>query len=316
MPEIETVGAIDFLPLGGSGNGFPYRIAGQELAPGTSQVVSVRTVTPEYFQALRIPLLAGRMLGPDDLPLDSGVVGAAVINEAFRKLHWPGGDAMGKVILTAGGDPIGRVVGIVRDVRQTSMGAAPDPELYLAASQWGWTGGYLLLRRDRGVPSNTAVLDALRSIGPNLGVRNIRTMDEVVRAAMDDTRFYARLLTGFAALALLLGLVGVYGVMTYATSRRTREFGVRLAFGATQRHLLVAVLSRAMVPVAVGIVLGLVGALALTGLLSGLLYQVTATDPWVLGSVAMLLAAAAGGAALIPAIRAARLSPVNALQVE
>ena len=316
IPDVETVGAIDFLPLGGLGNGFPYRIAGQELAPGTSQVVNVRTVTPDYFRALRIPLQRGRMFGPDDVPVDSGVAAAAIVNEAFAKLHWPDRDAIGGVILTADGNAPIRIVGIVRDIRQTSVGAAPDPEVYIAVSQWGWPGGYLLVRGERDVPSSASVLAAVRSIEPNLGVRNIRTMDDVVRAAMDDTRFYARLLTGFAALALLLGLVGVYGVMTYATSRRTREFGVRLAFGATQKHLLVAVLTRAMVPVAVGIALGLIGALALTRLLSGLLYQVTATDPWVLGSVALLLAAAAGGAALIPAIRAARLSPVNALSVE
>jgi ABC-type antimicrobial peptide transport system permease subunit len=147
-------------------------------------------------------------------------------------------------------------------------------------------------------------------------VRNVRAMDEVVRAAMDDARFYTRLLTGFAVLALVLGLIGVYGVMTYAASRRTREFGVRLALGATRRALLLHVMARAMTPVAIGVVVGVGGALALARLLSSFLFDVAPGDPTVLAAVAVLLALAAAGAALVPAVRAARLSPVSALQAE
>jgi predicted permease len=317
LPGVETVGAIDFLPLSGVGNGIPYRVAGQEVPQGgAAQVVNLRTVTPDYFRALRVPLLRGRMLGPEDVPVDSAGEGAVVVNEAFARLHWPDGDALGGRILTVGGDPVGRVVGVVRDVRQASLDAAGAPELYVAASQWGWPGGALLVRGSARLPSASAVTDAVRALEPDMGVRDVRPMADVVRAALDDARFYARLLGGFAAVALLLGLVGVYGVMSYAASRRTREFGVRLAFGATERELLLAVLRRAMAPVAVGVVVGVAGALALGRLLSSLLYDVATADPWVLGGVALLLVVAAGLAALVPAARAARLSPVSALQAE
>ena len=316
LPGVQTVGAIDFLPLSGSSNGVPYRVAGQELPPGSSQVANFRVVTPDFFRALRIPLERGRMLGPSDVPVDSGGERALLVNEAFARQHWPDRDPLGGRVLNAAGEPFGRVVGVVGDSRQMSMDAAPAPEIYGATTQLGWTGGYLVLRGDGTVPAREPVLAALRAIEPNLGVRNVDPMEEVVSSAMNDTRFYARLLTAFAGLALALGLVGVYGVMTYAASRRTREFGVRLAFGATRRDLLVAVLTRALVPVGAGLALGLAGALALTRVLASRLYEVGATDPWVLGAAALLLGAAATAAALVPAARASRLSPVRALQAE
>jgi len=273
-------------------------------------------VTPSYFRALRIPLRRGRMLGVEDVPVDSGGDAAIVVNEAFAGQHWPDGDAIGGRILTVEGEPIGRIVGIVPDIRQKTVSAAPDPEIFLSAAQVGWPGGFLLVRGRGDLPPRQAVLDRIAAVGADIGVRNVRPMEEVVRASMDDTRFYARLLTGFATLALVLGLVGVYGVMTYAASRRTREFGVRLAMGATSRDLLGNVMTRAMIPVAAGIALGVVGALALTRSMRGLLYEVPPGDPWVLGGVALLLASAAAAAALVPARRASRLSPVNALQAE
>ena len=316
LPGVTTVGAIDFLPLTGRTSGIPYRVDGQDAAQGGSQVVSLRIVTPAYFDALRIPLLRGRPLGPADVPVDSAGESAALVNAAFARQHWGGESPLGKRILSTTGNPLARIVGVVADARQTAMDAAAAPEMYLAASQVGWQGGYLLVRGVRRTPPQSDVVAGLRAVEPELGVREVRTMDEVVRAAMDDDRLYAGLLSTFAALALVLGLVGVYGVMTYAASRRTREFGVRLALGATRRALLLHVLGRAMVPVAVGVALGVGGALALTRLLTRLLFGVAPGDPGVLGGVALLLVAAAAGAALVPAVRASRVSPVHALRAE
>ena len=315
-PGVETVGAIDFLPLSGSGSGIPYRVAGQELPPGTSQVVNLRIVTPGFFRAVRVPLERGRMLGPEDTPVDSTAFSALLINQAFARQHWPDADPLGRQVLSAGGSPVGRVVGVVADMRQNGMDVVPAPELYAASSQWGWTGGSLVIRGKSSTPSPDAITSAIRAIEPDMGVREVKPMDDVVRSAMNDRRFYARLLTGFASLALVLGLIGVYGVMTYAASRRTREFGVRLAFGATGRDLALDVLARAMVPVAIGIVLGLGGAVSLTRVLASLLFEVRATDPWVLGGVSVLLALAAACAALVPASRASRVTVVTALQTE
>src|SRR5688572_8523329 len=147
IPGVETVGDIDFLPLSGQSNGFPYRLVGQQLPPGTSQVVSTRTVTPGFFRALRVPLRRGRMFGPDDRRItDTTTFGAMLINEAFAKQHWANESPLGARIVSAGGSPIGEVVGIVADMRQSSVDATPAPEIYLAASQWGWNNGAMLIR--------------------------------------------------------------------------------------------------------------------------------------------------------------------------
>jgi putative ABC transport system permease protein len=153
-------------------------------------------------------------------------------------------------------------------------------------------------------------------VDSEMATRNVRSMDDVVGAAAAEPRFYTRLLLAFAGLALLLGLIGVYGVISYAVSQRTRELGVRLALGATPRHVTAGVIRRAMAPVAAGIGVGLVGALLLTRLMAGLVFEVDVTDPWILGTVGLLLAATGVVAALVPAARAGRVSPVRAMQAD
>ena len=315
LPGVERVGTIDILPFSGSNSGFPYQVLGQTEPAGTSLVVNTRVVTPDYFETLRIPLLRGRMFGASDIPTSDSTAPLPILaNEAFANLHWPEGSAIGGRIQTAGGGFTGEIVGITRNARQISVAGEPDPEIYLAASQNGWNGGYLLVRGERDVPSQRPILDALQSIDRDLGVRNVRSMDDVVHAGANDTRFYTRLLTAFALLALILGVVGVYGVMAHATSRRTREFGVRLALGATPRDVLGFVLTRALVPVSIGLAIGAAGAVGLTRLIESLLYGVSARDPWVLVGGMLFLGASAIVAALIPALRASRLSPLEALR--
>jgi putative ABC transport system permease protein len=315
VPGVASAGSIDFLPLSGGWAGFPYTIDGQE--PGDDMmVVSAAVVTPGYFEALRIPLVRGRMLGPEDTGFadENNVL---VVNEAFARQHWPEGDAIGGRVLTTNGDPIGTIVGIVRDIRQQFITEPPAPQIIGIATQFGWPNtGFLVVRGARGFPSGDEVSGAIHSVDPDIAIRNVRTMPEVMRAAMNDTRFYARLLIGFAALGLLLGIVGVYGVISYAVSRRTGELGVRFALGATQRDILLNVMRRAMTPVGVGIALGIVGAIGLTRFLSGLVVDVHVADPWVLGGVALVLAMAGAIAALAPARRASRISPVRALQAD
>jgi putative ABC transport system permease protein len=317
VPGVAAVGSIDFLPLGIGWSGIPYRIDGREPAEEVSQVVGGRVVNPEYFEVMRIPLVQGRMLGPEDTGFEGE--NALLVNERFARQHWPDGGAIGGRILfgDSEGEPIGTIVGIVRDVRQQSLSEPAAPAIYASAAQVGWpTSGVLVVRGVRGVPSRDEVVAALQAVEPEIAPRNVRTMEEVLWTAAANTRFYAQLLTGFAALALLLGIVGVYGVISYAVSQRSGELGVRLALGATARDLLVNVMSRALAPVAVGIALGLGGALVLTRFLASLLFDVHAADPWVLSGVAFLLALAGAAAALVPARRATRISPVRALQGE
>ena len=288
LPGVDKVGAIDILPLSGSNSGFPYSVVGQAETPGSALVVNARVVTPEYFETLHIPLLRGRMFSAADVfTTDTTARVPILVNEAFANLHWPDGNAIGGQITT--GQMTSEIVGITRDARQISVAGAADPEVYYAASRNGWNGGYILVRGSRDVPAQRPILDALQSIDRDLGVRNVRSMEDVVRAGANDTRFYTRLLTAFAILAMVLGIVGVYGVMAHATSRRTREFGVRLALGATPRNVLRFVLTRAMIPVSIGLLIGAVGAVALTRLIASLLYGVSARDPWVLALGIVLL---------------------------
>lgn len=313
VPGVAAVASIDDLPLGGGWSGIPYIVEGHEPPQDVSQVVGARRVSPEYFEVMRIPLVQGRMLGLEDVGFDGE--NALLVNETFARQHWPEGGAIGGRLLSSEGEPIGTIVGIVRDVRQQELALPATPEIYGSAAQFGWpTSSVLVVRGLRGVPSADQVAAALQSVEPEIAPRSVRTLEEVLQNAAANTRFYARLLTGFAALALLLGIVGVYGVISYAVSRRIGELGVRLALGATGRDLLLNVMRRAMAPVALGIVLGLGGALLLTRFLASLVFDVHVADPWVLGGVAFLLALAGAAAALVPAARATRISPVQALQ--
>ncbi len=315
LPGVTAVTFINYLPLTGSWSGLPYSIEGV-VGEDVSYVVSGRVVTPAFFDFFGIPLLEGRLLGPEDVVADGD--DALVVNEAFARRHWPGGGALGvRVMGSDGEEVIGTIVGVVRDARLGLIHEPAQPEIFGTTAQYGFPeAGFLLVRGARGVPAGDPVVRALAAVDSEIATRNVRSMDDVTNAATATTRFYTRLLLGFAGLALLLGLIGVYGVMSYAVSQRTRELGVRLALGATSREVTVGVVRRAMGPVGAGIGIGLVGALLLTRLMAGLVFEVDVADPWVLGSVGLLLAAAGCLAALVPAARAGRVSPVEAMQAE
>jgi putative ABC transport system permease protein len=317
MPGVESVASIDYLPLSGSWSGSPYRVEGREAPDGASEVVINRTVSPGTFSLLRVPLVSGRLFEAADAGFSSEQEAVIVVNEAFAEQNWPGGSAVGKRLLWDSGEPMGTVIGVVRNARFATLTEAPHPEIYGSSTQVGWgTSGFLLVRGTAGLPQGDAVVRALHEIDPELATRNIRALEQVTHAASSNTRFYARLLLGFAGLALLLGLVGVYGVMSYAVSRRTKEIGVRLALGATPRAILLSVLGRTMAPVGIGVGAGLLGALLLTRLIAGLVFEVDVLDPWVLVTVGVLLAATGAIAALVPASRAARVSPTQAMVAE
>lgn len=314
-PGVAELATIDLLPLGGASSGIPYRIEGREARDDVSEVVSARVTSPEYFALMEIPLLRGRMLGPQDTGFDGEP--AILVNDAFARQHWPDGDPLGARLLVDGeeAEPLGTIVGLVGDHHQASLSEEPNPEIYGSPAQYGWSGSsYLLVRGAGRVPAAEGVVAAIQGVDPDIAARNIRTLEEVVHDATGSTRFYAHLLTGFAALALLLGMIGVYGVIAYAVSRRTGELGVRLALGATGGDVLGSVMTRALTPIGIGIAIGLLGALALTRLLAGFVFNVDPSDPWVLAAVAALLALSGAAAALVPAARATRISPMRALQ--
>lgn len=326
LPGVRSVGATRNLPLATDVGDWGVRIRGRgpdglgEEGPGPDWII----VGEGYFETMGIPVVSGRAFQPPDVP---GAQQAVVISRAFADRHWPDGDAMGAQLrMTTDLDTLWRtVVGIVGDVRQTSLDAEPRPTMYLPHSQFPNTDpdqrfGFmtLVLRTGAGRPEGyaPAVRSIVGELDPAIPVADVRTMAEVTRGATAEQSFQGLVLGVFAGMGLVLVLVGVYGVTSYLVARRTRELGIRLALGATPGGVRGLVLREGLAMTAVGLVLGVGAALALSRLLESLLYGVDARDPLTFVLVPALLAATAVLSAGIPARRAARVDPVETLRHE
>jgi predicted lysophospholipase L1 biosynthesis ABC-type transport system permease subunit len=249
-----------------------------------------------------------------------------VINRTLARQVWPGGDALGQRILMGGGatDAIWRtVVGIVGDVRHRGLDAEPRPEIYLPQAQFpAGTGTALrtlrVVLRSTGDPAQLsgALRAAVTEIDPDIPLAEVQTMEEALGAWAAERRLTMLLVGGFALLALTLGAVGVYGVMAHLVIQRNREIGIRIALGALPREILGLVVSQGAWLAAAGIVAGLIGALAATRLLAGLLFGVGAADPATFLATAATLGTVAVLASLLPALRATRTDPITALRSE
>jgi predicted permease len=282
-----------------------------------------QSVTPGYFATMRIPVLQGR--APEDTDR-LGTPGVVVINRTLARQVWPEGDALGQRILLGGGatDSVWRtVVGVVGDVRHLGLDQEPRPEMYLPYAQFPAGIGTVqrtvrLVLRGDGDPVRLApaVRAALAELDPDLPLTEVQTMDEALGAWAAERRLTMLLVGGFALLALTLGAVGVYGVMTHLVAQRTREIGIRIALGAVPREILGMVLSQGAWLAGLGIMAGLLGALAATRVLTGLLFGVGPTDTATFVVTVATLAVVAALASLAPALRATRVDPVEALRAE
>jgi putative ABC transport system permease protein len=288
-------------------------------------------VTPGYFTAMRLPIVRGRDISDADTVSAPGVV---VINERAAKEYWPGEDPIGKRISfdddSTNSAAWLTIVGIAKDAKQDSWTDKASPEAYLAAFQnhdyLGDSGteasrhmNYItLVARSAGDPTAaaSAMKQAAWSFDRNLAISQVVTMDGVVEEANAQPRFEMLLLSIFAAVALVLSAVGIYGVISYSAARRTHEIGVRMSLGATRRDVLLLVVRQGMWLALVGSVTGVVGALLLSRLLAKLLYGVRPTDPETFVAVAMGLGFVAMLACYIPARRAMRIDPMAALRYE
>jgi putative ABC transport system permease protein len=317
VPGVESVGGVDPLPLSDSNatTGFIVE-GGPVLAPADRPEMGQRVVTPLYFQTMRIPLLKGRHFSEQDREDAPPVV---IINEAAARRFWPSEEVLGKRLgfEDEGRDVWGEVVGIVGDVKHERLDAEAKPEVYFPYRQYPKNFMSLVVRTSSDPAGMIAgVREQVLAVDRDQPVFDIMTMEQRISKSVAQSRFIMLLLGLFSALALLLAAVGIYGVMAYVVAQRTHEIGIRMALGAQRSDVLKLVVGQGMILAFVGVVLGMVAAFALTRLMSSLLYGVTATDPLTFGGVAVILSAVALLATIIPARRATRVDPMEALRYE
>ncbi len=326
IPGAEAVGAVFYLPLGSSDVSGDFVFEGAPPPqPGRETYAGYRMVSGDFFGALGISIRRGRPLGAEDR---SGAPRVAVVNETFVRRYVGEGEPLGRRITFGDGleDAVWmEIVGVAADVRTLGLTTDPPPEIYvpfeqISADLWTvFTGSSLSVAvRSHGQPERlaSAARAAVRRADPEQVVSNLRPAGELVSGAIARQRFSMLLLLAFGGLALVLAGVGVYGVLAYTVSQRTRELGIRVALGAHAGAVRALVLRQGLGVALVGLVLGLAGAVGLSRLLGAVLYDVSPTDPLALATAAGILGGVAAIACLIPAIRATRVNPVEALRSE
>jgi putative ABC transport system permease protein len=326
LPGVESVAATHALPLSGMGGVRPFTVEGRpRQEPGKAPAAQYRIVSPGYFRTMKIALIRGRDFTKQDEAQAAGVV---IINQSFQRRYFPDEDPVGKRI-TLGGydDQLGEIVGVVGDVRHWWAGTEAEPEMYWDNSQVWMARSPTLSRLRRSLTlalrtdadPQSLIRDVRREVialDKALPVTGVKTMEEQMGASMAGKRFNTLLLSLFAALALILAVVGLYGVISYTVAERTREVGVRMALGAQTGDVLRLVIGRGMALTLAGVGIGLLASFALTRLMKDMLFEVGPTDPLTFVAIAVLLTAAALTACYIPARRATKVDPMFALREE
>jgi predicted permease len=321
LPGVESVGIISFIPLSFSGMNFAFTVEGRTPVSDMKLPLAVyRVISPDYFSTMRIPILRGRSFDQHDTADAPSVV---VINRSLAEQYWPGEEAVGKRLKVGPADspnPWATVIGVVGDVRQVGLQGEQSLEMYATYKQdpRGFVAPRDLVIRTKSDPASivAAVRKQIWAVDKDQPVSNIRTLDQVFATAVSRERFQTLLLGLFAALALVLAIVGLYGVMSYAVTQRTQEIGIRMALGAERGEVLRLIIGQGMALTLAGVALGLGAALAVTRLMAGILFGVTATDPATFVVVASLLVVVALIASYIPARRATKVDPLVALRYE
>ena len=318
LPGVQSVGGIHLLPMGDSNWNPGLRIEDRPLPPGASaESVNWRLVTADYFRTMSIPLLKGRSFSDADNETSEKV---ALINDALARKFWPGENPIGKRINTGfeGKGVWVTIVGIVGDIRQQSLREPTAPEMYRPFFQHSELPPLtIMIRTATSTPALApSIRSAVWSVDHNVPITDLQPMTEVVAQSISQARSTMFMLTAFAAIGLILGIIGIYGVISYSVAQRTHEIGVRMALGARSPDVIKLVLGQGLRLTVIGAAFGVLGAFALTRLISSLLFGVSASDPWTFAIITLFLVAVALLASYIPARRASKLSPMVALRYE
>lgn len=336
LPGVETTAAASGLPLGNNGWQTSFVVEGRPLPPREqTPLMEACLVTPDYFRAMNIPLKSGRyftqqdnrsfLAGRDLSKLNEDQrnmagVNSIVIDEEFARRYWPNEDPIGKRIRlgTEAEAPVLTVQGVVGRVKMEGLSQdSKRVQGYFPFAQIP-SGGMTVLLKAAGDPNQliAAVREQVKGIDPDQPIYSIRTMDEIRAESVAPERLNLTLLSIFAGIALVLAIVGIYGVMSYAVTQRTHEIGIRMAIGAQPRDVFKMVITQGMMLALLGVVFGLIGAFALTRLMTTMLFGVEPTDPATFAGIAILLTAVALVACYIPGRRATRVDPVESLRYE
>jgi putative ABC transport system permease protein len=317
LPGVTAAGAVNFLPFAGPGAATGFTVVGRPAPlPGEGPVTEVRVTDENYFRTMGIPVLGGRTYSAQEATAERHV---AVVSESLARKYFPGEDPVGQRIVVdmkEKPEPT-EIVGVVGDVKRQSLDEEPRPTVYWPPPELTYSTMTLVVRAG-GDPAGLAAAARreIQSIDPEQPVADVRTMRQLLAESVGRARFSAWLLGLFAVVALVLAGVGLYGVMSYAVAQRTHEIGLRVALGAQGRDILRLVIGHGMLLAAVGLAVGLAGALALTRLMRGLLFEVSATDPATYVALTAFLLLVALAACLVPARRATKVDPMVALRYE
>ena len=321
LPGVESAALVAPMPFSGGNVGSDFRIEGRpKPEPGQEPVANNRSVTPEYFEAIKIPLRKGRYFTDQD---QRGGIGVAIINETLAARYFPDEDPIGKHISNIGanqndGDPERwEIVGVIGDVHHSSLTKPANPELYLPFQQNSWSWGNILVRTtNEPSPLTKRFTTEIQSGDRTVPVTNVQTLTQAISDTVAQTRFYTFLFAVFGATGLILTITGIYSVISYTVAQRTQEIGIRMALGAQTRDVLALIVGQGMVTTLIGVAIGLGGAFGLTRLMTSLLFSVTATDTLTFVAIPLVVTGVALAACLLPARRAAKVDPMVALRYE
>ncbi len=308
---MQAVGLTDTLPLG-KNRTWGAAAKGQVYERSNYPLAFVRIVTDGYVGAMGIPLVAGRDFSEHDSASSQPVI---IVNESLADRLWPGEDPLGKIMRTD--RPERQVIGVVQNVRHLALEKESGNEMYLPLRQTNDFGSVdVVVRGPRSAEDLAAEVRAsLRPLDPTLPANGARTLQELVDRSVSPRRFVVLLLTAFAAFAVALAALGIYGVISYSVSQKKQEIGVRMALGASAAEVRKRILLQTLRLAAMGMALGIASAWVLSRMVQSLLFDVTPTDPVTFAAVVVVLGAVAGLAGYLPARRASRLSPMDALRV-
>jgi putative ABC transport system permease protein len=321
LPGVESAAFVAPMPFSGGNVSSDFRIEGRpEPNPGDAPVAANRSVTSQYFQSIRIPLLKGRYFTEQD---QRRGIGVAIINAALASRYFANEEPIGKHVSNIGanqddGDPkLWEIVGVIGDVHHSSLTRAATPELYLPYQQNSWPWGNFFVRTSNN-PSALAqrFADEIRSSDRSVVLTNVQPLTQAISKTISETRFYTLLFALFGITGLILTLTGIYGVISYSVSQHTQEIGIRMALGAETSDVLKLVLGHGMTLTAAGIVIGGIAAAMLTRFMASLLFGVPPSDPPTFIAIALLVVLMALLACWIPARRASKVDPTIALHYE